>query len=434
MSKVNARIDEWKRKLIDLSRRNRLLFFTPTRSSSLRVVEPSLDQVFQRLVVDERLWKFFIPPDESPEQQDQGDLTLPSTGHVGESTAALQKSPRKPDELICSAREAGKLRAVLRNLHRRSRSDFEERGIRILHMVFGVLEWKEVKQSDLVRSPLLVVPVQIVRESANDPFKLRIAEEDVLLNPAIQIKLWNDFHIQLPPLPDDWEKTPLDDYLAAANRKVRSRAWTITRECWIGLFSFHKLVIYQDLINHAGLIKQHPIVRALADEGEITDGDPPDPRDLDTLVNPKDSYLVVDADSSQLACIEAVKRGMSLVLQGPPGTGKSQTITNLIAESIAAGRTVLFVSEKMAALEVVYKRLLHANLGHYCLELHSHKASKREVVNELYRCYLESLQAGSLMTDLEFQQLISRREKLNDYVNALHLIREPLGAARLNGE
>ncbi len=136
--------------------------------------------------------------------------------------------------------------------------------------------------------------------------------------------------------------------------------------------------------------------------------------------------MVVDADSHQLAAIEAVKRGKSLVLHGPPGTGKSQTITNVIAESVAAGKTVLFVSEKMAALEVVYKRIREAHLGHFCLELHSHRANKREVVQELYRCLEERLEPKQMLSAQEMETLVRRRQQLCDYVHALHVVRRPM--------
>lgn len=148
-------------------------------------------------------------------------------------------------------------------------------------------------------------------------------------------------------------------------------------------------------------------------------------QDVDRWHNPRNSFLVVDADSSQLACIEAVKHGTSLVLHGPPGTGKSQTITNVIAESIAAGKTVLFVSEKMAALEVVYNRLREAHLEHFCLELHSHRANKRAVVQELYRCLEENLEPKGSLSGQELETLVRRRLQLCDYVHALHLVRQP---------
>ena len=432
MSRVDDRIAEWMRRLVDLTRRNRLLFFKQTRSTSLRVTEPSFEKVFHRLVVEEDPWNFFIPPDESEEV---GSKIVDPVIQTNVDSKEPQEQPplfeREPDELLTSITDPRRLLTILRNLYRRSRSDFAERGVRILHVAFGMLEWREFREGEVTRSPLLLVPAEIERDSANDPFMISTTEEDIIINPALQVKLRNDFRLELPPLPDDMDDSGLHSYLAAVKHCVRGQGWAVQRECWIGLFSFHKLVMYQDLNNNAEIIKRHLLVQALAEGSAVgtvgEGGDVPDPKDLDNLIQPEKSYLVADADSSQLACIEAVKRNTNLLIQGPPGTGKSQTITNLIAESIAAGRKVLFVSEKMAALEVVYNRVLAANLGHYCLELHSHKADKKKVVETLYKSYRESLQPRTVMTDLEFQQLADRRRKLNEYVNALHLVRDPLG-------
>ena len=126
----------------------------------------------------------------------------------------------------------------------------------------------------------------------------------------------------------------------------------------IGLFSFHKLVMYQDLLTNTGQIKAHQVVRALTGEQTANSdiaGDVVDERQLDAMQKPEETFQILDADSSQQQCIQAALQGVTLVLQGPPGTGKSQTIANIIAEFIARGKTVLFVSEKMAALEVVSK-------------------------------------------------------------------------------
>src|SRR5438876_8882221 len=95
--------------------------------------------------------------------------------------------------------------------------------------------------------PLLLVPAEILRAFANDPFEISAAEEDIVVNPALEVKLRNDFRLELPLLPDDWEETDLDSYLAKVERQVQPRSWGVSRECWIGLFSFHKLVMYQDL-------------------------------------------------------------------------------------------------------------------------------------------------------------------------------------------
>ena len=443
MSLVDQRIEEWKRKIVDLSRRNRLLFFSRTRGSTLRVVEPSLTEVFERLVISEEPWAFYMPPDvpdETNESKSESGVSQPDSAEVQmpeeleESETQGVPSDRNSDELLTDIEDGKKLRNVLRNLYRRSRTDFEGRGVRILFLTFGVLEWKEVEQSEIIKSPILLVPVELKRESVNDPFQLHPVEEEIVINPALAVKLGDDFKIELPPVPEDWDSVSLEKFFQGFRNQVEKYGWTLRETSWLGLFSFHKLVIYHDLKNHAALLGGHSVVRRLCEEEKEPIGtDPPDPQELDKKTSPDTSFLVADADSSQLVCIEAVKAGSNLVIQGPPGTGKSQTITNLISEFIARGKSVLFVSEKMAALEVVFRRLQNANLGHFCLQLHSHRANKREVIHELYKTYGEQLQPKKGLTEFEVKQLMERRRKLNDYVHSLHLIRRPLGYSAFDG-
>ena len=157
--------------------------------------------------------------------------------------------------------------------------------------------------------------------------------------------------------------------------------------------------------------------------------------DLDRVVPPEAVGHILDADSSQHEAIEAVKCGAHLVMDGPPGTGKSQTIANIIAEALAAGKTVLFVSEKTAALEVVKRRLDRCGLGDFCLELHSHKASKKQVVAELGRC-LELPPTRTPEVAGPRRQIAADRQKLNEFVAEFHAIRQPFGwsAFRVHGE
>lgn len=442
LSSARLLIDEWRRRLIDFTRRNRLLYFRPLRSASLQVQQPDFDEVFSRFVVDEDTWRFSIP-EEEPEgaatsSTDAETDTPVSTGLLFDEVhdepsvqPVVQRKARADDELEFASRDAKSIKKTLSNLYRRSRSDFEERGVRILYLAFGLLRWKEVEQSaEEIASPLLLVPCALERESPRDPFELKPVDEDIVVNPALDARLRSDFHVELPKPPDSWvSEGDLGAYLRSVSDLVAARGWSVDHEVWLSLFSFHKLVVYQDLTAHADAIELHPLIAALA--GAPTDegfgADIPDPSTLDRDVKPESSFLVLDADSSQLAAIEAVKRGGHLVIQGPPGTGKSQTITNLIGESLALGKSVLFVSEKMAALDVVHKRLQAASLGNYCLELHSARANKREAVKELFRTYRTRVEPGRTLTDEDLKRLAARREQLNDYVRVLHLVREPLG-------
>ncbi len=440
MSRVGLRIEEWKRKIVDLSRRNRSLYFARTKGSTLKLKKPYLSEIFEHLVNSEENWEFCMPPDapEASKEGENGD-TQPSLLEQQEDQGSEAREldldiDRGADELLTDVTEGGKLRRILRNLYRRSRTDFEERGVRILFITFGILEWKEVGESELIRSPILLVPVELKRESVNDPFQLCPVDEDIVVNPALAVKLADDFKIEVPTVPDDWDSISLDKFLEGFGKQIAKQDWEIKAECWLGLFSFHKLVIYHDLKTHAELLGAHSVVQCLCEEErEAVSIEPPDPNELDRKTAPDTSFLVADADSSQLVCIEAVKAGSNLVIQGPPGTGKSQTITNLISELIARGKSVLFVSEKMAALEVVFQRLQNASLGHFCLQLHSHRANKREVIQELYKTHMEQLQPKKGLTDFEAKQLVERRKKLNDYVHSLHLVRNPLGYSAFDG-
>src|SRR5262249_36749662 len=150
--------------------------------------------------------------------------------------------------------------------------------------------------------------------------------------------------------------------------------WKLERGAIVSLFSFYKGVIFQDLGDNAERVKSHPLVQALAGvPTPFKRAQLPAENDLDRVENPTQTFHILDADGSQRICLEAAVRGESFVLIGPPGTGKSQTIANLIADRIAQGKRILFVSEKMAALEVVFQRLRRVGLGDFCLELHSHK-------------------------------------------------------------
>ena len=321
------------------------------------------------------------------------------------------------------------LATTLRRLAARAKLDLDDRGVRILHVGFGMLEWQQTETKEWMRSPIVMVPVELSRASRQKPWELSPCDEDIVVNPVLVVKLQRDFGVTLPDVPDNWDEHPLQRYLETVRAALNHPDWRVSDECWLGIFSFHKLPMYRDLDQNRPRLSGHSLIARLA--GAAGDTDRPSdatcsPDELDRRLAPQDSFLVVDADSSQLAAIETVKLGTNLVLHGPPGTGKSQTITNVVAEMLAAGKTVLFVSEKMAALEVVYQRIERAGLGHLCLELHSHKASRRTVVDRLHHAMKHDLLADNGMSNAELARLAQRREQLNDYVVALHENRAPL--------
>jgi len=416
-SPMTRRIDDWKSRLIDLSRRNNLLYFKPSKRGNLPVSIPSMESLFNRLVLRKRHLEFWYPPEETEvlKRQSQNNTTF--------SFLTGKDSPTAK-QLVCEGTSRADLEKVLKNLHRRSLLDYRERGVRILHAAFGMLVWKEKETGEEVRSPLILVPIELTRKSFRDPFTISVPpiEEEVVLNPALQVKLKKDFKIELPHLPEYWESQSLLNYFSAVTQVANELGWRVEGTVEIGLFSFHKLVIYNDLDTNAGVITQHPIIRKIAGikDEQLETVSLPEEKDVDNIQPPEKTFQVLDADSSQRVSIEYALRGQSFVMQGPPGTGKSQTIANIIAECIAQGKSVLFVSDKMAALEVVYKRLREVGLSSFCLELHSSKANKRDVVAELKRCLDEHLVPRKLPSAHDFEKMTLLRDSLNNYVVSLH--------------
>ena len=433
------RVEDWKSRLIDLSKRNNLLFFRKGKRGSLPVTQPDQQKIFESLVIKKSHLEFYLSAQQTkqleiPEGAKKNGKGKNQTKNKANAKTAKPEAPKAtlPEELkkptaiqlVCGSLSRADLERTLKNLQKHAIMDYRERGVRILHAAFGTLNWVDLETKEACQSPLILVPLDLVRESFRQPYSIMVppVEDEAVLNPALQVKLKNDYKIDLPPLPEDWEETTLSDYFILVNQAVAEMQWKVESSVDLGLFSFQKLVIYKDLEFNAPLVTQNSIIRAIAGikENNLILDELPSETDVDKIEAPSKTYQVLDADSSQRVSIEYALRGQSFVMKGPPGTGKSQTIANMIAEAIAKGKSVLFVSDKMAALEVVYKRLSDVGLGHFCLEMHSSKANKQEVVAELKRSLDENLVPRKLPTEHEFEKMNQYRDALNGYVIALH--------------
>jgi very-short-patch-repair endonuclease len=426
---LDTSLIRWRNNLIDLTRRNPLLALRPSRSSYLEIAAPALDAVFDHLVPKNKTFTFWLPPSEEEGEKKK------NRKQGRKEDQSVSPPVLKPTELLAAETDRQRLLQILTNLYRRFQTDYRERGLHILYLAAGVLEWRDADEEPL-RSPLVLVPVLLKRKSLQEPFLLDALEEEPFLNPALAARLKQDFDFSLPSLPEDWQEKTIGAYLADVAAAIHGLpGWKVEPVALLSLFSFFKGVIFQDLLENAERVKAHALVQALAGlPTAFLRAEVPSERELDDRQEPAETYHILDADSSQSLCLEAVSRQESFVLIGPPGTGKSQTIANLIADHVARGKRVLFVSEKMAALEVVYERLRHVGLGDFCLELHSHKASKRAVVAELARCLDErqkptgaNAPAGAtILSGADFAKLKERRAQVNRYVRALHVVREPM--------
>lgn len=426
LSAIAKKIEHWKSQLIDLSKRNRLLYFRETKTSTVQITQPPAEEIFDWLVRREKSMIF-----QWREQEAQ----------VLNALETNSKDPKLKPGLLLTPLNNQELAKILRNLRLKSRTALQEQGVNVLFVAFGLLEWAESQGSEpKIRSPLVLVPVSLTRGNITSPYEISLLDEEVVLNPTLIHKMYTDFGITLSPLPEDPDSLDLQTLFNQLKQTVgQQTGWSIVPEVYLGLFSFTKLVMYKDLETYADLAESHPIIAALAGDCSKL---PPIPDDLpkadnlDDKISPEETFQVLDADSSQQEAIVAAKRGVSFVLQGPPGTGKSQTIANIIAECLASDKTVLFVSAKMAALEIVKKRLDDNGLGQFCLELHSHKANKRVVIEELGRTLDASMRENVNFSEEKLEQLSDYREKLNNYVRALHTPRGQTGktAFQIHGE
>src|SRR4029079_10702467 len=322
------------------------------------------------------------------------------------------------------------LQKRLLRIYRDARTLEEEQGVNILFLAVGFLRWFEDEPSEIAReAPLLLIPVALTRDNARSSFRLVVREDDLAPNLPLQERL-RDFGIDLPGIPtsEDWVPT---SYFKAIRRAIGAQPrWSLDeRGIMLGFFSFSKFLMFRDLEHSSwpdDALLNHPIIAGLLANGLPSEEALfPNDTSLDEIFDPGDLIQILDADSSQTLVIETARRGKNLVVQGPPGTGKSQTIANLIAASVYDGKRVLFVAEKMAALNVVYDRLVKAGLQNVCLELHSRQANKRAVLKEMERT-LRATGSGTPGTQ-NIERLRAVRSYLNQTSMRLHTPLRPSG-------
>ncbi|MCX5971186.1 MAG: DUF3320 domain-containing protein, partial [Coprothermobacterota bacterium] len=443
--RVHRRLEAARRNLLDLSLRNRLLNYRPSRASGVEAVKEDPAQVYRLLVLEGRAMGF-LPRQDPPLSTSLALVTLeqspPPFPQIVEPTD-------RQDAFLATAEDTPELQRRLLKTWRDAQSSLEEQGVNVLFLALGMLHWSDPAfsgspdqssgsrprpQAETHRAPLVLVPMLMERSSGNR-FRLRYEGSEVGENLSLGAKL-RELEIQPPPFPEDEESLDLEAYFQAVAAAVSTQpGWRVEREAVVlGFFSYNKYQMFRDLDGSLWPEEnkpwQHRILGRLLDTG-FPEGELPFPEegDLDSLLPKEGLYEVVDADGSQTMAILQAKSGSSMIIEGPPGTGKSQTITNLIAQAAGEGKKVLFVAEKRAALEVVQRNLERVGLGDLCLELHSNKAGKRS----FYARLEHTVQLGKpqLPPSLEEEQsqLAEAREILNEYCRAVH---QPLPGRELS--
>lgn len=438
---IEKQIQSWRSKLLDLSKRNPLLNCKTGDRGAIEVQHPESGVFWNELLIEEKdqilIWRSILLDnkeeteieDVPPDGLSEPDADRVEKNNKDEFSKCLKSKRLKKNHLLTLLPDA-KLRNRLKNIGRAAKESLSEQGTHSLYATFGMLRWAANKASDLFYdAPLFLVPITIDRNTLNDPWTLSLAENDPVLNLSLLEFLKNDFDLTLPEvIPSELETIDQwTEYLEKIgsilknNSNEHIRRWEIQNRSTFGTFRFQKLAMWHDLEKNKNLIGQHRLCRAIAGEQseKFEYPDIPRPESFDEQIHPKTVFTILDCDSSQHEAVLAAKQGSDLVLDGPPGTGKSQTIANIIAEVVAEGKTVLFVSEKAAALQVVKDRLEKKNLGEFCLDCHNVKRNKKAFIEEIAKC-LDLQQERYDDRSREFERLYKVRKELNDYVDALH--------------
>ncbi len=412
----------WERKLLDLSLRNSLLNFRPG-TSNVQFMTDDLAKL-EDVISDGE--SFRIMPAPSEKSFTLSDSRIYETENDRDLISSIAESEFKNRRLRTFISEA-ELEKTLKKLHRDAKVSLEENGANTLYLALGFLRWYETDRSTKPRyAPLILVPVDIIKKIQDKSYSLRIRGEETQMNITLLELLRQDHGISvngLDPLPADDNGVDIPLVFSTMRQAVMSKKrWDIEEIAFLGQFSFSRFIMWNDIRSRSDDLAKNKVVASLMSgktEWETEDTDL-SPHTLDEKVLPADMAVPMSADSSQLAAIYEASLGRSFVLHGPPGTGKSQTITNMIANALFQGKSVLFVAEKMAALSVVQKRLAKIGLDPFCLELHSNKSNKRAVLTQLET----ALSMSRIKSPEEYAQtaekLHSLRRELNDTMSALY--------------
>lgn len=417
-TKINKdRFDIWEKKLLDLTNRNKLVSFVPG-NQHYQIFTYDIYKFFDQLI-KENLSIYSEKMEIYKEVLDKiFDTNFDQNKAIFENDYQNQRI-----RLLVTEK---KLPTIVRGLLNNAKSSLEESGSNTLFVSIGTLKYLDKGKTRY--APIILVPVSIYKNSAGKNYSLAFRDDEILINNTLfeYLKVNYDLsfdELRVIPYDETSDTYDLKTYFNTLRKKITGiEGWTLSESSFIGIFSFTRFIMWNDLRNRKEDLLKNDIVKSLVDNRIAfkNKNEPVNINDLDLMLAPNKYAIPLMADSSQTEAIVDASRGLSFVLNGPPGTGKSQTITNMIINSLYNKKTVLFVAQKMAALEVVKKRLDETGIGAFCIELHSNKAQKSDVLNQIKRI----LDIGKLKKPEEYDvvcaRLLEKRNELNEDLRKLH--------------
>ena len=422
----DGRVEQWQRKLLDLTKRNRLLNLANS-AVAVRLFCPDIASLEDELASSQRF--NFLSASDTPYANNTRDRELFKFKVGDDLQTEFAKELLKSNTLIAND-SSSKLEKNLLSLYRKSKTDLEEGGSNTLFLAIGMLRWKETPESERTyKAPLILLPAELTRSSARSKIKIRQREgEDPIFNATLIEFLQNDYEIDLSQfneeLPIDESGIDVDLIWSVVRDKIKEvKGFEVVEELVLSTFSFAKYLMWRDLRDRVNDLRSNHFVEHLIENPQKSYDQNvqfKEQNNIDDTLKPSDVFVPLNADSSQLVAIDASTKAQDFVLEGPPGTGKSETIANIICHNLAQGKKVLFVAEKMAALNVVYSRLHKIGLDHLCLELHSNKANKRAILGQLKKSWASREKSSTAEWTDNADKLFEIRKNLNEYVNELH--------------
>ena len=273
------KFDIWKQYLLDLSKRNLQLNFSPASSSkrTIEIISPPLGEIFEKLGGEEKRIPFHpvFHPDSIIKEKFSTEL---------DAERYADQIKTKHEEALFLVLESPPLNQLVTRLndkvleHRASRlfekneHFIEEKGVNALFFCFGLLKWQEKSSDDPIYSPILFIPIKISRLSVKTLHSVEALDENVMLNPSLRHKLQIDFNIELPEFTGEYSKARILDFLLNLSQLFESKpTWEITHRTFVSFFAFNKIPLFQDLASYKSFYFQHPFIRPLA---ELTPSSP----------------------------------------------------------------------------------------------------------------------------------------------------------------
>lgn len=441
---VPTRLSIWERKLLDLTMANRLLHIRPG-THCVPLITLDVPELIEKLCDGDNYRLMDNPTDKVADVFKCGNIdTLYNKEYLGQFvTKGLAEH-----KLFAYLKEED-LEQQLKSIARQAKTNLEENGATSLFLTVGLLHWQDDEEPENMKgwrrrrtktdhvAPIMLLPVEVIERQGGTGYSIHTTEDPLIFNITIFELLKQRFGIDMSnvlnlaatdgghndqAIDNDIAQTIKRAFAAMRLALADRQGWNVHEECTLGLYSFLKFVMWNDIHQYSEQMQENPVVKSLIESKLLLDDVPDaDARKLDSTKMPKDFALPIDVDSSQLEAIADAGEGKSFLLYGSPGTGKSQTITNMIANALYKGKRVLFVAQKMAALDVVQNRLERVGLAPFCLELHSNKATKSHVLQQ----FDQTLQMAAEVTenpgfDKMSEALFTRRKELIGYMESLH--------------